>query len=80
MLLATVFPLVMRKAFGCSAGMIALALALAAIGTLLALPLQGAFPVMVVLGPLMMLQYLFWCRRCGRERTTWQYLQEEPFV
>jgi hypothetical protein len=77
-LLATVFPLVMRKAFGCSAGMIALALA--AIGTLLALPLQGAFPVMVVLGPLMMLQYLFWRRRCGRERTTWQYLQEEPFV
>ena len=76
-LLATVFPLVMRKAFGRSAGMLALVLALAAIGTLLALPLQGAFPVMVVLGPLMVLQYLFWRRRCGRERTTWQYLQEE---
>ncbi len=78
MLLATVFPLVMRKAFGRSAGMIALVLALAAIGTLLALPLQGVFPVMVVLGPLMVLQYLFWRRRCGRDRTTWQYLQEEP--
>ena len=69
-LLATVFPLVMRKAFGRSAGMLALVLALAAIGTLLALPLPGAFPVMVVLGPLMVLQYLFWHRRCGRERTT----------
>jgi hypothetical protein len=77
-LLATVFPLVMRKAFGRTAGLVALLLALLAIGTLLALPLQGLFPVMVVLGPLMLLQYLYWRRRRGRERTTWQYLQEEP--
>jgi hypothetical protein len=68
----------MRKAFGRPAGLAALLLALAAIGTLLALPLQGYFPVMVVLGPLMVLQYLYWRRRRGRERTTWQYLQEEP--
>ncbi len=78
LLLATVFPLVMRKAFARSAGIVALGLALAAIGTLLALPLQGVFPVMVVLGPLMVLQYLYWRRRRGRERTTWQYLQKEP--
>jgi hypothetical protein len=78
LLLASVFPLVMRKAFGRPAGLAALLLALAAIGTLLALPLQGYFPVMVVLGPLMVLQYLYWRRRRGRERTTWQYLQEEP--
>jgi hypothetical protein len=68
----------MRKAFGRTAGLVALVLAFAAIGTLLALPLQGLFPVMVVLGPLMVLQYLYWRRRQGRERTMWQYLQEEP--
>ena len=78
LLLATVFPLVMRKAFGRPAGLVALVLALAAIGTLLALPLQGGFPLMVVLGPLMGLQYLYWRRRRGQERTTWHYLQEEP--
>ncbi len=78
LLLATVFPLVLRKAFGRPAGITAIGLALAAIGMLLALPLQGMFPVMVVLGPLMGLQYLFWSRRRGQERTTWQYLQEEP--
>ena len=78
LLLASVFPLVMRKAFGRPAGLAALLLALAAIGTLLALPLQGYFPVMVVLGPLMVLQYLYWRKLRGRERTTWQYLQEEP--
>jgi hypothetical protein len=36
------------------------------------------FPVMVVLGPLMVLQYLYWRHRCGQERTTWQYRQAEP--
>jgi hypothetical protein len=77
-LLATVFPLVMYKAFGRQAGITAIVLALVSIGTLLALPLTGVFPVMVVLGPLMVLQYLFWSRRRGRERTMWQYLQEEP--
>ena len=78
LLLATVFPLVMRKAFGRPAGLVALVLALAVIGTLLALPLQGGFPLMVVLGPLMGLQYLYWRRRRGQERTMWQYLLEEP--
>jgi hypothetical protein len=78
LLLVSVSPLVMRKAFGRTAGLLALVLALAAIGTLLALALQGLFPVMVVLGPLMVLQYLYWRWRRGQERTTWQYLQEEP--
>ncbi len=59
-------------------GITALVLALAAIGTLLALPLKGVFPVMVVLGPLIILQYLYWSKRGGRERTMWQYLQAEP--
>src|SRR5256885_1661624 len=61
-LLAGVFPLVVRKAFGRRAGIAALALALCAVGTLLALPLRGLFPAMVVLGPLMLLQYLWWRR------------------
>ena len=78
LLLATVFPLVLRKAFGRSAGIIAMVLAPGAMGMLLALPLQGVFPVMVVLGPLMGLQYLFWRRYRGQERTTWQYLQADP--
>jgi hypothetical protein len=68
----------MRKAFGRSAGIAALVLTLGAIGMLLALPLKGVFPVMVVLGPLIVLQYLYWSKRGGRERTMWQYLQEEP--
>lgn len=84
LLLAAVFPLVMRKAYGRYAGIMALALNLSALVVLLALPLVGLladiFPVMVVLGPLMGLQYLYWRRRCGPERTTRQYLQAEPLA
>lgn len=81
LLLATVFPLVMRKAYSRQAGLVALGLGLATIGGLLLLPVLGwqpvTFPVMVVLGPLMAVQYLYWRRRCGPERTTWQYRQAE---
>jgi hypothetical protein len=31
---------------------------------------------MIVLGPLAILQYMWWVRR-GRERTTWQYLLQK---
>src|SRR5207244_447365 len=48
LLLAAVFPLVMRKAFGRPAGMVALVLTLAAIGSLLALPFQGVCRLFVV--------------------------------
>jgi hypothetical protein len=82
LLLAGVFPLVMRKAFGRSAGLAAIVMGLIAIGALIVGPIQGLyikiFPVMVVLGPLMVLQYAYWRRRHGTERTTWQYLQAEP--
>ncbi|HMA38272.1 MAG TPA: hypothetical protein VKY74_27745 [Chloroflexia bacterium] len=78
LLLAAVFPLVMRKAFGRPAGLIALLLAAATIGGLFLLPITTIFPVMVLLGPLMIGQYLYWARRAGAERTTWQYLQAEP--
>ena len=77
-LLATVFPLVMRKAFGRAAGIAAMVIVLIAIGTMLVLPFKVVFPAMVVLGPLMVLQYFYWRRRRGHERTMWQYLQEEP--
>jgi hypothetical protein len=82
LLLATVFPLAMRKAFGRSAGVAAMAINLGAIAATLAfLQLAGseaAVPLMTGLGPLMVLQYLYWMGRRGQERTTWQYLQTEP--
>lgn len=78
MLLITVFPLVMKKAFSRRAGMIAVGINLLAIGGMALLPFTRLFPAMVVFGPLIVLQYLFWSKRQGLERTTWQYLQEEP--
>lgn len=82
LLLAAVFPLVMRKAFGRSAGLLALGLGLATLMVMLALldlrVVRVTVPAMVALGPLMVAQYVFWARRLGTERTTWQYLQAEP--
>jgi hypothetical protein len=77
MLLAAVFPLVMRKAFGRDAGAASLVGSLGLIVVLLAVvasgQLRALFPVMVALGPLMLLQYAYWRRRRGPERTMWQY-------
>lgn len=71
----------MRKAFGRVAGVAAIVLALGVIGGLLALvglgAFGGAFPVMVVLGPAMVVQYAYWRRRRGAERTTWQFQAAE---
>jgi hypothetical protein len=82
LLLATAFPLVMRKAFGHTAGLAAAATSITVVAALLCLAslgiLGGAFPVMAVLGPLMVLQYALWVHRRGQERTTWQHLQTEP--
>ena len=78
LLLAAVFPLVMRKAYGLTAGWAALAIALGTIGVVLAFPSRQGFPVMVVLGPLMALQYIYWCWQRGQERTMRQYLREDP--
>ncbi len=81
LLLATVFPLVMRKAFGRSAGIAAVVINLATIAAMLGFlqlaNLEVGLPAMTALGPLMVLQYTYWVRRRGRERTTWQYLQAE---
>ena len=80
--LAAVFPLVMRKAFGRTSGILAMTIGLGAISllivSLISGVLVGTFPVMVVLGPLMVLQYVYWNRKLKQERTTRQYLQAEP--
>jgi hypothetical protein len=82
LLLAALFPLVMRKAFGPMAGLLALGLGLATLTAMLALldlrVVRVTVPAMGALGPLMVAQYLYWMRRLGSERTTWQYLQAEP--
>jgi hypothetical protein len=76
-LLAAVFPLVMRRSFGRRAGWMALGCAAAVLVGLPLLPLTGTFPVMVVLGPVMVAQYLFWRWGGQPERPTWQYRQAE---
>jgi hypothetical protein len=73
----------MRKAFGRSAGIMVIAINLATIAAMIALlglPNSSVtMPAMTVLGPLMVVQYGYWLRRLGQERTTWQYLQADPF-
>jgi hypothetical protein len=82
LLLATVFPLVVRKAFGQAAGIAAMVINLITLAALIAILVLGnvpaIVPVMTALGPLMVLQYGYWLRRRGPERTTRQYLQAEP--
>jgi hypothetical protein len=72
----------MRKAFGRTAGLLALGLGLATLTAMLMLldlrVVRITLPAMVALGPLMVAQYVFWTRRLGNERTTWQYQQAEP--
>jgi hypothetical protein len=81
LLFATVFPLAMRKAFGRSAGMAAIVINLGAIAATIAYlqlaRMEVAVPLMTGLGPLMVLQYAYWVRRRGQERTTWEYLRAE---
>jgi hypothetical protein len=82
LLLGTVFPLTMYKAFGRRSATWALAISLSSIGVVLALPsiaiIHQTFPVMIVLGPLILLQYVYSRRKWGPERTTGQYLRAEP--
>jgi hypothetical protein len=77
-LLATLSPLVQRKAFGSAAGLLAAGVSLTSLTLLVGLSaagvLRGSFPVLVVLGPLVAVQYLVWRHR-GAERTTWQYAE-----
>ena len=81
LLIATLIPLVFRKAFGRRAGLTALAVNLLALALLLALLDLGivtaTIPAMVVVGPLTIVQYAFWRRR-SPERPFVQYLRAEP--
>ncbi|AVT30902.1 hypothetical protein C6361_17020 [Plantactinospora sp. BC1] len=84
-LILTVFPLVMRKAYGRAAGLVALVLGLTIPPILFALLVTGVvtatIPAMVVIGPLVVGQYFWWRRRAGgRERTTVEYLRAEPLT
>jgi hypothetical protein len=82
LLILTVAPLVFRKAFGRTAGRVALATGLAVVGTLLALvasqEVTMSIPVMAILGPLIVGQYWYWRHARGTERTTVEYLRTEP--
>jgi hypothetical protein len=82
LLLTTVFLLAMRKAFGRSAGIAAMATNLGTIAATMAFlqlaKVEVGIPLMSGLGPLMVVQYGYWVRRRGPERTTWEYLRAEP--
>ena len=81
LLLLTAFPLVQRKAYGRRAGLVAVVTGLGTLVGIVALaPVAGivTFPVMIVLGPLMVVEYAWCARRLGSERTTHQYRLAEP--
>lgn len=82
LLLAAVFPLTMVKGFGRGAGIAAISINLGSIAATMAYlqlaNVRTMVPLMIVLGPLMALQYGYWVRRLGQERTMLQYTQAEP--
>ncbi len=84
LLMAAVGPLVIRKAFGRAAGMVAVVIALGALASVLLVSRWDAvpetFPTMIVLGPMMIAHYLWLSRRPGGERTYARYLSEEPIA
>lgn len=84
LLLATVFPLVMRKAFGHAAGKVALASILCPLAVLFAFVelagTQVTLPAMTILGPLMVVEYYYWMRHTGGERSTWRFRQPDWHV
>jgi hypothetical protein len=84
LLLVSLFPLVMRKAYGRTAGLFALAAGLATTALILVLiagdTIGHTIPVMVFLGPVIVAQYLYWRLKRGVERPTRQYLRAEPLT
>jgi hypothetical protein len=81
LLMVVLAPLVLRKAFGRTAGIVSAVTSVAAVAGMLAALRLGwysrAIPAMVVLGPLLLPQYAWWRLRCGGERRTWEYLEIE---
>ena len=76
-LMLTLWTVVAWKAFGRLAGLIGAAVGLGSVGVilwgLLAGRLTGQVPVMTLLGPLIVVQYLLWRSLTGRERTTGEW-------
>jgi hypothetical protein len=81
-LMMALAPLVLRKAYGRRAGLLAAVLGIAVAAGLLAAVRTGvlarAIPVMTLLGPLVLVQIGAWRTHIGRERTTSEYFQAEP--
>jgi hypothetical protein len=80
LLIATAFPLVMRKAYGRVAGLTGLLVCCVLLVVVFVIGTLGAiaiFPVMALLGPAIVIQYAWWSWRHGAERTTQQYLLME---
>ena len=84
LLIAAVFPLVMRKSYGNTPGNLAILVSIISLGAILVSPqfnlFEEIFPVMVLLGPLVIIQYLFWAYRKGRERTTQEYMADDKSI
>jgi hypothetical protein len=84
LLIVVLAPLVLRKAFGRTAGLVCAVTSVAAVAGMLAAIRLGWFsrpiPALVVLGPLLLPQYAWWRLRLGRERRTWEYLEIETPV
>lgn len=82
LLVLTVGPLVLRKAYGQIAGITAVGVGLATIGAIAGAAdagwLQGTFPTMIMLGPLLIAQVAWWGRRRGAARTMAEYLAARP--
>ncbi len=78
LLLASIFPMIMRKAYGPAAGYTSIAISIAAILGMFVTPIGTMFPAMIILAPLAIVQYVYWLRRNGAERSTQEYLQMEP--
>lgn len=74
LVMLVMYPLVATKAFGRAAGLVAAVAGLGATGVVIALFLAGwfstGFPLLTLLGPLIIVQYAWWRRHGGhRERT-----------
>ena len=82
MLMAAVFPLLIYKGYSKTGGVAAMLLAWLAVAVMLVLPLVGVryavVPLMVVLGPLMVVQYAVWRKWRGAERTLRQFRRQAP--
>ena len=75
LLILTLLPVVYRKAFGDTAGLMAMSTGMLGIASALVLRANG--PLMTGLAPLLIAEYAMWRRSRGPERTTRQYLRKE---